>query len=432
MQTAEKKVIAILGGGFAGVCAARFLGKKLKQHSLADRYRILLVDKNDYHTYIPTLYMIASMPKGSATTEEVSRATTVSFKEIFQGLPVEFCKCEIEKISFQRGDIHTSTGSIIQADFIISSLGSEVNYFEIESVARYGKNLKSLSAALAIREDLSVLVAGAERKYLRMVIVGGGPTAVELAGEMALICKKVCARKEENVCLCHVTLLTGDKPLLSQFGEKMSQRATKRLEKIGVVVQSGNRIVRATDSQLILSSGEMIPYDFFVWAGGVFQNEILKRADLSFEENSRRIRVTDYLEAIGFGDEPNYPRVYVVGDGAGVVNKKTGALVPMLARAAISQGSVAAHNLLEEIMADEGIIEAPKKKIFKAWDYPYVVPVGGLYGVAKFSRFVFSGTIAWAIKSLIELGYFISILGFFRGLVKWLYSVKIFCRKRKA
>lgn len=430
----SKKTIVVLGGGFAGLSAVRTLARGFLKYGLTEQYRLLLIDKNDFHTYLPMLYLVASMPERAASHAEVMRAVTIPFKTIIRNLPIEFCKTTIEKIDFERKDLYTDSGSIVHADALIVALGSVPSYFGMESVATHALTLKSFADARRISAKIFTLVAGEEaRKHIRIIVVGGGPTGVELAAELAVACQKTCQQKNKTVCTSHVTLITGSEPALAPFGEKMSTRATDRLKKMGVHIRSRERVISATANQVSLESGAVIPYDVFVWTGGVRQSALLARSDLKKDEKTKRIIVSEEFEARLFDDYSlNASFLYVVGDGAYFVNKKTGDVVPMLAHAAISEGAVAAQNLLSELRADEGLIDAPVKKFFRPWrKYPYVAPVGGLYALAQFGGFLLSGFFGWLVKFFIELQYLLSILPVYKALQIWILGARVFSRKKK-
>lgn len=426
MTELAKKTIVVLGGGFGGLAAALRLAKKLERYRLEERYRLLLVDKNDFHTYLPMLYLAASVPENTACREKVMRSIAIPFKVIIDNLPIEFCKAVVEKVDFERKDLYTSTGSIIHADSLIVSTGSAPNYFGMESVARYSTPLKSFSDARSISEKVFGLVGGVDsRRHIRTVVAGGGPTGVEVAAEIARTCQATCLQKKVSVCTSHVTLITGDKPVLDHFGEGMSKKAERRLKNIGVQIITGDKVASASSTQVVLDSGVSVPYDVFIWAGGVRQTELLARSKLKKNEKNKRILVNEYLEASSFGDEFEAELVYVLGDGA--------SSAPMLARAAISQGSLAADNLISQLRADEGLIDSPKKKKFKPWrSYPYVTPVGGCYALAQFGKIIIPGFLGWTVKFFIKLTYLLSILPLWQALPRWVSGVYLCMQKKKA
>jgi len=164
MQSKPLKTILVLGAGFGGLRAARNIARKLRRLDLLDRYEVVLVDRNDYHTYTPTLYEIATTSKETADAIKLKSIVAFPVSELIAGSPVRFIKAEVELLDLKEGDVHLSDGRKLTFDCLVFALGSETNFFDIPGLKEHALDLKTFEGARVIRDALSERRAGGARR----------------------------------------------------------------------------------------------------------------------------------------------------------------------------------------------------------------------------------------------------------------------------
>jgi len=429
------KNIVILGAGFGGLSAALRLHKKIKRRGLTGKYRVILIDKNSYHTYTPTLYEIATTSKEVAGYLDLKRIVTFPVAHIIRNTSIMFVCQKIEMLDLLEGDIHLADGEKIKYEYVVIALGSEANDFGIPGVREHALQLKSFTDALRIRDTVleKLMDRGGDglpvrctQTGLRIVIGGGGSTGVELAGELK---EWACALEEtEANCNVSVSIVDGSPAMLSSFDQRVVDYATRRLNRLGVELVTGEFIKEVLPREIILKNGRTLPYQVFIWAGGVRAISLLTKLPLQAEARGRRLEVGSRLECLpSTPDLKLFGKIYALGDNICFYDPETKKAIPGVARAAISQAGVVAHNIFEDIKREEGLSDNPEhKKYNPTMEYPYVLPVGGKWAVAKIGPFVVHGYIAWILKGLIELYYLASIMPIKKALKIWLTGLRIF------
>lgn len=409
--------IVILGAGFGGLRASLVLGTYKKRGKLSN-HEIVLIDKNNYHTYTPTLYEISTTSKEVANYIDLKSVNTFPIRKILGKLPVKFIKADIVKIDAQKGHVHLRDGRRIPYTHLIIALGSQTNFFGIPGMERYALELKSFTDAVKIRDGVWEKIESAKpNEHVRIVIGGGGTTGVELAGELQGWIQEL--KKQGYNCGATVTLIEAATTILSPFGKRIAGIATKRLTKIGTEIITGEKIERADSSHVYLQSGKRIPYDLLVWTGGIKANDLTKHLPAQTDEKKRVKADREMLCVPQAPDLRVKGNIYAIGDVACVNDPKTGSPVPGVARAAISQGTVAAKNIVRDV-------EKKPRITFRPWRYPYIIPVGGKYAIAKIGPVVITGLFGWILKGLVELNYILSIMPVRDALSIWLKGLKIF------
>ncbi len=420
-----KKTIAILGAGFGGLKCALTIGRKLHNLNLADKYRVILVDRNAYHTYTPTLYEAATTSKETASYLELKNIITFPITELIKNLPVDFINDKVTKLNLLGGSLTLADDPELQFDYLVLALGAETNYFNIPGLTENSSSFKTFMDAIKLRDKILNLYLGG-KKDLKIVVGGAGSTGVELAGELQeWLCELEANFKKD--CRFRVSIIGAQPEVLSGFLPRISELAEKRLRHLGVSVVAPAKIASATANNVILEGGRELPYDILIWTGGVKASSFLGTLPLKLDGG--RIVVPGEMECLP--ETPNlqlFGKVYGIGDAVCFYNQETKKAMPMVARTAILQAKIVAHNIIEEIKLENKIIKVAKKKVFAPREYPYIIPVGGKYAIAKIGNFVFSGLPAWIFKGLVELNYLLSILPFSRAIKVWLRGLVIFIK----
>ncbi len=422
-----RKSIVVLGAGFGGLRAALRLGRYLKAYKLADKYEVVLIDKNDYHTYTPTLYEIATTSKETANFFNLKEIVTFNVASMIAWLPIRFIKAEVTNIDVAHGDIHLSTGERLIFCNLLLALGSQTNYFDIPGLKENSQALKTFHDAVMLREVMTTKVMERENSPLRIVIGGGGSTGVELAGEIKLwLCGPTAEIK--NTCSTSIEIIDGAPSVLSAFDPRLVARAEKRLKKLGIAVRTNERIASVSQNSLLLKSGATVPFDILVWTGGVKANQLAYAASMKRDQSGKVLTGHD-MQCVPEADNLRFHgSIYGIGDSICFINPKTNAPVPGTARAAMIQATIAAHNIMQEILVAEGKIKQVNLKSYVPLNYPYVIPIGGKFAIAKLGSFIISGFWGWVLKGLIELNYLFSIMPLRRAIPIWFKGLSIFIK----
>ncbi|KKU14760.1 hypothetical protein A3A20_00710 [Candidatus Wolfebacteria bacterium RIFCSPLOWO2_01_FULL_45_19] len=400
------KQIVILGAGFGGLSAAKLLAKKLKNAGLNDKYKITLVDRNDYHTYTPMLYEAATTAKETANYIELRNIATFPMSVALKNSGINFIKNEIVKINIADGVVQLRNETLT-CDYLVLALGSETNFFGIPGLEERALTLKTFIDALRLRD--TILNAIAENQNARIIIGGGGSTGVELAGEIKMWMPQT-----------RVSIIEASESVLFGFAPKVVRKAEKRLMCLGIEIITSERITSIDEKKVKLASGKDVAYNVFVWGGGTKASKLISELPLKIEEGKRgRVEVAEEMEClVRTPDLTLRSKIYATGDN--VCSK-----APSVARAAIDHAKIASSNIIADILNEEGRGKFGHK-IYKSYDYPYIIPVGGKYAIVKIGPFVISGFFGWIIKGIVELNYLLSILPFWRALKVWLKGIKIF------
>lgn len=423
----EKKIV-ILGGGFGGIKAAFSLCKKLKRLNLEKKYELVLIDKNSYHTYTPLLYEAATTSKTTANQLKLKEIATYNLQDIFAGRKVAVINDLVIELDLIGGDVHLKKTGAIKFDYLILAAGSETNYFGIPGLKENSLSLKSFLDSLRIRDAIwEKAHENGGKKEIKILIGGAGATGVELAGEIK---SWLCELKEElKNCSASVTLVEGAPTILPGFDERVVEKVSRRLKKIGVEIILNEFIEKAEPRRAILKSGRLIDFDIFIWTGGVKVASLIGALPLK-KEIKGKVEVAGEMECLPQSPDLKLAgKIYGLGDAICFYNPETGRPIPLVAEAAIEQARVAAHNIIEDIKFSEGLTKTIRHRKYLPHEYPYIIPVGGKYAVAKFGPLVIWGFPGWVLKGLVELYYLLfNVLSPVQAVKIWLKGLWIFMK----
>ncbi|MEL6557595.1 MAG: NAD(P)/FAD-dependent oxidoreductase [Bacteroidota bacterium] len=391
----NKKRIVIIGGGFAGLT----LGKKLRKSD----YQVILIDRNNFHTFQPLLYQVAT-----AGLEPDS--ITYPIRKVFQKYPdFYFRMAEVEQIDADQKTVQTNLGNI-SYDYLVIATGARSNFFGNDQVKNYSMPMKSIRHALDLRslllqnfEDALVTKSEEEReKLMNVVIVGAGPTGVELAGALAELKTRVLPSDypDLDVSKMKIVLIDGADRVLPAMSEDASRESEKFLTELGVEIKL-NLFVNNYDGHIIDTSKGDIPARTLIWSAGVFGNPI---AGITMENKSGRYDIDEYFRVKGVED------VYALGDVASIVSEETPAGHPMLASVAVQQGEFLAKNFRNLLIDKE---QVP----FKYNDKGSMATIGKNKAVADLPGFKTQGMFAWYVWMFVHL---ILLIGFRNRLVAFM------------
>jgi NADH dehydrogenase len=345
---------------------------------------------------------------------------TYDISSLIKGFPIRFVQNEIASLDLMNGDIHLKTGEELKAEFLLIALGSETNYFGIPGLKENALQMKSIEHAMMIKDAVSK--AFAKGGEVKIVVGGGGPNGTELAAELRLWGNhgEAMGRKNNIPFRVTVSLLEAMPTLLPGLDPRVITTTAKRLEKLGVQVMTNGKIVGVAPNEITLDGGKKIPFDVFIWTGGIKTPDMLTQLPLQKEPRGKPMAKTDMVCLPATPDLKLYGMIYGIGDSVCFMNPKTNRPLPAVARVAITEGAIAAHNIVEEIKKAELTNYAPRIKTYTPIDYPYVIPIGEGWAVAKLGPIVFSGWPASFFKDVIELNYLLSVMPFFTAFGVWM------------
>lgn len=396
--------IVIVGAGFAGVAAARKLGKKFTKNP---NVNITLIDRHSYLTYMTELHEVAG---GRIKAEAIK----YDLKKLFGRLKnVQLVTDKVIYIDHEAQQIVAEHGTYTY-DYLILSMGGEANDFGVKGVKENAFTLWSIEDAERIREhiiDMVYLAArehdeGKRRALLSFLVCGAGFTGVEMIGEIVEWLPILAKQHKINPDEISYHLVEATPGILNTLTEKEQSRATQFMEKNRVQISLGDGIVAVDKEKVILSSGKEIPTFTTIWTAGVQANQEV--AEWGFvRSRAGRIVVNEYMEAKGLD------KVYVAGDMVYYEDSADdGKLIPQIVQAAEQTGDIAATSIISEITGTE-------KEAFKGNYDGNMVSIGSIYGVARlYDKYSIHGFVAMAIKHLANIKYFLSLGSWYYA---WLY-----------
>ena len=381
--------MVIVGAGFGGLRAARAL-----RSTPVD---VVLVDRHNYHLFQPLLYQVAM---AGLEPEQIARPVRAILR---RQRNFEFRLCEVTGVNLAKRCLDTTAGPLTY-DYLILALGGQTNFFGKKGIERHGFGLKDVPDALRIRhavlrnfeEAMMETDAQRRRAYLTFVVVGGGPTGVEMAGSLSELIRLVLARDYPRLNLndTRVLLLEAADRLLAGMPPRLGQAATDKLWKKHVEVRFGASVADFDGDQVRLDSGEVIPARTLIWAAGVQAASVEGGLDTLETKRQRRIAVDATLQV------PGHPEVFAIGDAAYL--EHDGQPLPMMAPVAIQQARIAATNI-GHLLAGRPL------ESFRYRDPGSLATIGRNAAVANIKGIQVTGFIAWVVWLVIHL---IQLIGF--------------------
>jgi len=406
MPTSAPKVV-IVGAGFAGLYAAKRLAKLPVE--------VTIVDKKNHHTFQPLLYQVALAVLSPAEIAQPIRAIFQSAKN------VDVLLGEVEDFDLTGKKVMIKgSGLQLPYDYLIVAAGATHAYFGHDQWASLAPGLKTIEDGLEIRRrvlltfEAAESMAAAEGKYdpLNFVVVGGGPTGVELAGTLAEIARNVLVNdfRHINPAQARVILLEGGPRVLAAYPEDLSRSAEKQLRELGVEVRT-NAMVTDIAAKHVRVGSEDLASAVTLWAAGVAASPLGKKlAEKSAAKIDRagRVQVGNDLSI------PGYRNLFVVGDLAAYPDAN-GHLVPGVAPAAIQMSKAVAANIARDLRHEE-------RKTFHYLDKGSLATIGRSRAVAQLRKLHFSGFIAWLSWALVHIFFLIGFKNRFFVLLDWMWA----------
>jgi len=391
--------VVIIGGGFAGLSAAKSLN-----HA---KFDVLLIDKTNHHLFQPLLYEVATAafsPGEIATPlREVLRHqknTTVIMGEVVK----------IDKVARQ---ITLSNGDRVGYDYLIIAIGARHSYFGKDAWEQYAPGLKTINDAVKIREQLLISFEKAERlgnvaesaKYLNFVVIGGGPTGVEMAGAIAEIANKTLFKNFRRIKpeTSKIYLVEALPKILPMYPGHLADKAAQILESMGVQVLTGKKVTNIDENGVQIED-LFIPSKNIIWAAGNQVSPLLASLEIPLDRAGRAIVDSDLTI-------PDHPEIFVIGDAASLTTKE-GKPVPGVAPAAMQEGKYVAKILKTGLPKNQ-------RPSFLYFDKGSMATIGKAKAVALFGKLQLSGFAAWLIWAFVHILFLIGFRNRLSVMLEW-------------
>jgi NADH dehydrogenase len=412
-QTSKKRVV-IVGGGFAGIACAKGLKKS--------GFQVVLMDRHNYHTFQPLLYQVAT---GGLEPDSISfplRKLIQNYKDFY------FRMAELKSVDRTNKTLHTDIGDLTY-DYLVLALGSVTNFFGNTQIQRESMAMKTVPQSLNLRSlilesfEAALLTSDMDKRnaLMNFVLVGGGPTGVELAGALAEMKKGILPKDYPDLDIRNmkINLIQGAPRLLDSMSEKSALAAESYLRKLGVDVWTST-IVSSYDGHRVETNREL-EFDSatVIWAAGVKAQQISGfDAEGALQARTGRMKVNPYNQV------DNEEDIFALGDYAALESERYPHGHPMMAQPAIQQGRLCAQNISR---LDSG----QTLKAFSYNDKGSMATIGRNKAVVDLPKFHFQGILAWFVWMFIHL---ISLVGFRNKMIvftNWLYNYVVFDRETR-
>ena len=402
----DRKRVVIVGGGFAGIAAARAL-----RHAEAE---VVLIDRRNHHIFQPLLYQVATAVLSPAEVAAPIRQLEAKQRN------VSVLLAEVTGVDVASRTIDASSSGLavrkIAFDYLVVATGMRPSYFGHDEFAPYAPGLKSLNDAETIRAKiLNAFELAAttddetERaRQMTFVLVGAGPTGVELAASLAQLVRVTLRGNFRHIdpAQASIILLDAGTRVLPTFDESLSYRVTRRLTKLGVRVLTGVK-VETVDAMGVIAGGSRILSATVLWTAGVAASPIPKMLGTKTDRAGRAL-VDPFLKVVGA------PGVFVVGDGASVMQDEHP--VPGVAQAAIQEGRYVGRLIARELTGEK------VKRPFRYFDKGNMAVVGKNYAVLERGWLRTSGTLTWMVWAFIHILFLPQLQNRLRVQRQWFWS----------
>ena len=402
-ETSAEPRVVIVGAGFGGLYAARSLRKA--------PVRVTLIDRRNHHLFQPLLYQVATAALSPAEIAAPIRHVLRKQANVHVRLG------EVRDVDVDGRAVVMSNGARIDYDYLILATGAVDQYFGHDDWAAAAPGLKKLEDAVEIRRRFLLAFEAAEEEpspdagngLLTFVVVGGGPTGVEMAGAFAEVARHTLTGgdfRRVDPASARVILLEGGPRLLSTYPEPLSEKARKKLEQLGVEVRL-NALVTEIGPESVRVGEERIPTRNVVWSAGVAASPLGRRLGAE-TDRSGRVQVGPDLSA------PGHPEVMVIGDMASF-SHQTGSPLPGIAPVAIQQGKAAAANIRRDLAGEP-------RKPFVYSDRGSLATIGRGAAVGLIRNVSIHGVVAWLIWLFVHLMYLVGFRNRAAVLLQWGWS----------
>ncbi len=403
--------IVIIGGGFAGIALAKQLRNK--------KVQVVLLDKHNYHTFQPLLYQVATGGLEAGSIAYPIRKVIQEFDDFY------FRLTSVKEIDTENKKVITEIGDL-SYNYLVIATGSKTNYFGNKEIERNSMAMKTIPQSLNIRSlilenfEQAVLLKDSTEKnsLINFVLVGGGPTGVELAGALAEMKKEILQKDypDLDIAKMEINLVQGGSRILDSMSEKSSQEAEKFLINLGVKIWKNVQVTNYDGRTITTNSDLTFETATVIWTAGVKGAVVAGLDAKSLVENVKRIRVNQFSQVVG------YETIFAVGDIALMELEDYPRGHPMMAQPALQQGKLLGENLAR-------LLNDQPMDAFKYKNKGAMATIGRNKAVVDLPHYHFSGVFAWFVWMFVHL---FSLIGFKNKAVvflNWVYNYIRFDRE---
>ena len=399
--------IVVLGGGFGGLTFCQAFSHP--------RARITLIDRQNHHLFQPLLYQVATAGLSAPEIAQPIRAVLAEREHIDVRMDevVELRVASREVVTRQK---------VISYDYLIIALGGVTTYFGHPEWEAIAPGLKTLEDAVRIRRQVLLAFEQAEtetdpnlqRRLMTTVVVGGGPTGVELAGAFVELARTVLVRDFRNIdpSQARIVLIEASPVVLSNFPDDLAADATETLRRMGVEVKTSSKVKTMTAQSVELDTGETIEAANIIWAAGVGANPLIRQLGVEMDR-AGRVKVNPDCSV------PGFPEVFAIGDNASLL-QADGRPIPGVSPAAMQMARYGAGVIDEELKSTGS--EAGRRRPFRYWDKGSMATIGRSAAVAWIRDIHLTGFPAWMAWLVVHLLFLVGFRNKLAVLVQWTYS----------
>lgn len=398
-----RKHVVIVGGGFGGITAAQEL-----EGADVD---ITVVDRENHHLFQPLLYQVAT---AGLSPGQIA----VPIRQVLGGQAnTQVILDEAREVDRENGTVTLASGHVLDFDYLIAATGAKTNYFGNDAWAQHAGGLKSIRDALRYREKLLLAFEAAEmekdpevrKALLTFVVVGGGPTGVEMAGAVSELGRHVLAADFKTIHPedIRVVLVEMADRVLTPFSPELSESARRQLEEIRVEVRTGVKVTRIDENGLLIGD-ELIPSKVVCWATGVTPTSFAKHLGVPVDRGGR-VKLAQDCSVEGHAD------IFALGDMASFVPEGQERPLPGVAQVAIQMGRHVAKMIRNDLAGRP-------RETFHYWDKGSMATIGRRRAILESGKVKLSGVLAWLGWSFVHVWY---LIGFHNRLVvmwTWIWS----------
>ncbi len=404
--------VVVLGAGFGGLTFCQ----QLKNHDV----RITVVDRTNHHLFQPLLYQVAT---AGLSTPEIAQPIRSILSDSHN---ITVLLDQVVDFDLTKREVVLQTKKL-PYDYLVLALGGRNNYFGHPEWEQYAPGLKTINDAVRIRSRVLLGFERAENtdntaertRLMTVIIIGGGPTGVELAGAFSELARYVLVRDFQHIdpAQAKIILVEGGPRILSHMPEDLSESATRQLKKLGVQIRTGIPVKNIRRGEVELANGEILYGENILWAAGVSATPLTQKLGVELDR-AGRVRVKPDLSL------PGHPEVFAIGDLA-LVLQADGKPVP-----GVSPGAIQMAQHVAEIIDNEVATLPVERAPFKYWDKGTMATIGRSKAVAQIGSLKLTGFIAWLAWLALHLVFLIGFRNKVTVMIDWMYSY--FAYKRGA
>lgn len=400
-ENGHKRVV-IAGAGFAGLKLARYLADK--------PFQVVLIDKNNFHSFQPLFYQVA-------TAGIEPSAISFPLRKIFQGFRnIHVRMARVKRVLPEIREIETSIGNL-KYDYLVVAMGAGNNFFGHSAISKFSLPMKSVGESLGLRNTilnnfekaLNTIDPEDQARLMNMVVVGGGPTGVEISGALAEMKNFVLPKDypELDFTRMHIFLVENGRRLLGSMSERASYKAKQYLEKLGVTVMLESLVTDFDNETVFLEQGRKLSTHTLIWAAGIRANT-LEGLDIDSLGQGNRIKVDGHNRIEG------YENIFAIGDIALMTEEKYPRGHPQVAQVAVQQARTLARNF-QNMQSNKPLQD------FHYHDLGTLATVGRNRAVVDLAYIRFQGLIAWFFWMFIHLMAIVGVKNRLLIFINWAY-----------